>query len=415
MDMSMADGKSLVENLSTPQGNPVSERVVEQPPTQGASAESVSSKSVGTQLSPRQFYRHDPVLVLFKDILHLHSSWIVVGVIIFTGGVFFSLATTDEPHFDLQSTLLQALVLFPILAGTYVLLPGSIARLFNTLNTNGAIGEYREDRRGSETFEDFSRKLVAWVDSVWWTVGALVFVGLHALYLFLLDPQFSKHSESPLWLKVAVLAVYLPMLYSIFLSVARLVVTLIFTNWLFHLYTIRVNPLHPDGSAGLSILEHMLTISEVKLTAMGVAALVLLNSSTILRYPNPLSHVEGILLGVTYLVLAPSLLVGWLMVPHRVMKEARNAVLQPLADEFQKAVMQNVPIVMDKPETIKAHTEWLAELKRRYALLEETFPTWPLELMKVRRLVATMTLPAIITVTLPFMRDWISFVTHLLK
>ena len=46
-----------------------------------------------------------------------------------------------------------------------------------------------------------------------------------------------------------------------FLSIARLVLALVFTNWLFYTFTIQIKPLHPDSSGGLGALGRLLWIS----------------------------------------------------------------------------------------------------------------------------------------------------------
>src|SRR5690348_8830873 len=102
-----------------------------------------------TILSARAFYQHDPLLVLLKDKLHLGTLWIVVGGFVFTGLFFFIFAPIFKisyplfynihPYSSLGDTLDLLLLTF---AGTlslliYLLLPASMASVFNTLRGNG--------------------------------------------------------------------------------------------------------------------------------------------------------------------------------------------------------------------------------------------------------------------------------------
>jgi hypothetical protein len=130
----------------------------------------------GATLSAQEFYQHDPLFVLLKDTLRLKDVWIIAGVIVLPGGVFLSgwLLWISKVHFwTLGDTLgvVMAFVLFPLLFLIYLLVPVSIASLFNTLRTNGVIGEHRRHQPGSETYENFVQQLIAWMDTNWWTAG----------------------------------------------------------------------------------------------------------------------------------------------------------------------------------------------------------------------------------------------------
>jgi len=251
------------------------------------------------------------------------------------------------------------------------------------------------------------QKLVSYIDSGWWVMAALFFVVLYWLYrLLVIEPQPQLVNHSSLWMRIAILILYSFVLYTAFLTVVRLLVALIFTNWLFHLFTIRVNPLNLDRAAGFRGLGTMLEISGGLLVTMGVAGLVM-NSSFLLGYTNPFSITEAIVLLITYVILTPVLLLSWLLLPHGVLVEARNKVLEPLAAEFQQAL---VP-VSDSPEAetdsnaIETDVYRLARITRRYKLLDETFPRWPVEVGQVRRLTAVVSLPALLPFLLPFLKN----------
>ena len=221
--------------------------------------------------------------------------------------------------------------------------------------------------------------------------------------LLLIEPRIS--SPLPYWFSVSVIVMYLPLMYAVCMSVVRLLLTLVFTNWLFSLFMIQIKPLHPDGSGGLGALGRILWVSIIIMLwdalVLGVALL-----SNNLHWFSPL---EMILLGAIYIALTPSLLIGWLVFPHRVMVRARDEALQPLVDEFQQALTQSLLSVEHDIRSAIAGTRQLAALKQRYDLVRDTFPTWPLEISALGRVGVTVVLPLM----LPLITSLISFALHI--
>jgi len=367
----------------------------------------------GTTLSAKQLYQHDPLLVLLKDTWQLNDFWVIVGVIVPPGGVFllwwFWGEYVVKGHFWLLGetfgALLQTLVLFPLLFLIYLLLPASIADLFNSLKAKGVIGERRKDRSGSTSYEDFVQQVVAWTDWSWWTAAALTGVVLYLFYrLVLIEPHIA--TLVPFWLRAVAVIVFSPLLYITFLSIARLLLALIFTNWLFFTFTIHIKPLHPDGSGGLGGLGRLLWLSVL---IMFWDALFL--STAIFSIAKSLfSPLEMVLLAAIYLALTPSLLLGWLLFPHQVMVSARDEALQPLADEFEQALIQSLSSTERDTRALVAGTRRLAVLKQRYDLVRDTFPTWPVEISTISRLVVTVIFPLI----LALLTSLITLVSHAL-
>src|SRR5260370_35916243 len=113
---------------------------------------------------------------------------------------------------DTVGALLQTLVGWPLLFLIYLLLPASIAGLFNTLSANGVIGERRKDRPGSSSYESFLQQVVAWTDRSWGTAAALTLVGLYLVFrLVLVDPRLA--SPGPFLLKGVATIVFSPVFY----------------------------------------------------------------------------------------------------------------------------------------------------------------------------------------------------------
>ncbi len=147
--------------------------------------------------------------------------------------------------------------------------------------------------------------------------------------------------------------------------------------------------LHPDGSGGLGSLGHILWIS---VGMMFVISLLFLAITQRL-----ISPVLIIVITVTYLVFILALVIGWLVLPHRVMLQARKELLQPITDEFEQAVKETLSSITGDTATIEAGTDRLNALQDRYKLLRNNFPVWPLQVRQMRRLVIALILPILLS------------------
>ena len=110
---------------------------------------------------------------------------------------------------------------------------------------------------------------------------------------------------------------------------------------------------------------------------------------------NVFSRPEVWMLIAIYLISLPSLFLGWLWMPHRAMLAARDEALAPLALEFLRSLPAALPSAHEGAATIKANTDRLAEIKRQYELLLDTFPVWPIRTTTLNRLALTSLLPLI--------------------
>jgi hypothetical protein len=362
-------------------------------------------------ISAHQFYQHDPLLVFLKDRLRLHYILVSVGAMLLPGSVFltWSLAWTNQTQWwildDTLSALLQTFILFPLLFLIYLLIPSSIAGLFNTLRTNRVIGEYQGYQPDIENYENFVQRVVAWIDKSWWTVAILIIVMSYALYrLIVLEPW--SPSPVPYWMRVSAIIIYLPLMYATGMSVMRLLLAMVFINWQLYLFALRVKPLHPDGAGGLGALGRLLWLS----VGIMLWEALLLVAAILSRNLHWLSLPEMFLLGAIYIVLTPTILIGWLIFPHRAMVNARDETLQPLADAYQQALTETISSAERNKQNVIAETRQLAALKQRYDLARDTFPTWPLEISTLSRIGATVILPLV----LPLITALISFALHAL-
>lgn len=347
-------------------------------------------------LSSRSLYQHDPLLVLLKDKLQLGTPWIVVGGF-FLGGLFsFFLAPFTyglHPFVSLGDTF--DLLLFT-LANTSsllinLLLPAAIASIFNTLQANGAIGPPRQERLGAMSYARFLKHTTAWIDSRWWSIAIVIFTILYYLYtLFINNPQ--SLTLPPSFLLAWYILVFLPEIYLFFFGSLRMILLLIFVNRLFYLFNIRVRPLHADGSGGLAALSLMWWMSAAVLFVGAILIFAVLGHLSARLSPL---EITGVTIG--YLIVVIILAIGWLALPHHVMIQARNEHLKPITEEYEQVLMETRPTGDEQTVQIVAGTERLSALKQRYELVRDSFPTWPLQFVEMRRLTVALLLPAIVS------------------
>jgi hypothetical protein len=357
-------------------------------------------------LTASKLYQHDFLLVLLKDKCRLNVFGVCAGSAMLPGILFFCwwfvwIRTTTIWNIEhTLSVLLQIFILFPAIFLIYQFVPYSIAELFNTLQSNGVIGQ---PRKHSQTYENFVQQMVSLTNNSGWTIAILLLVLIYAIYRLLLQEPLSA-SPVPYWMRVCAIICYLPMMYATGISVVRLLLTLIFTNWLFSKFTLHIKPLHPDGAGGLSVMAPLLWTS----VGLMLWEAVLLLASFLSRSLFWLSFSEMILLAAIYVTLTPALLIGWLIFPHRVMVRTRDELLQPLTDEYQQALLQSLSSNEYDTRTLVSGTRHLSALKQRYDLLRDTFPTWPLEIHTLNRIGVTIVLPLI----LPIITSLITLVLH---
>jgi hypothetical protein len=189
--------------------------------------------------------------------------------------------------------------------------------------------------------------------------------------------------SAPLWLRFIMIFVFSVTGYTGMLGIVWLLTMVVATNRLFHVFTIRVKPLHPDGSGGLGVFNRFLWIS-ITLVIIGVC--FVLGSRSL----NIFFILAAI---VSYLITVPLLLIAWLALPHHVMVQARNELLRPLTDEYERALSETMLGAMGDTAAINEGTERLVALQKRYEQVRNSFPTWPVEIIQLRGLMTLLILP----------------------
>ncbi|HCI78335.1 MAG TPA: hypothetical protein DHW02_01440 [Ktedonobacter sp.] len=354
------------------------------------------------RVSREKLYQHDPLMRLFrsgKNPLNEYAIVLAMGVltvaVLFGGGYLFSLYFHNG-RLDIQYVLrsaIQSAVVFPWLIFLYLRMPGDIASLFNEIHDNGVIGEPLKKPKGPTDYAMFVTWLTNAVDKWWWMMAALAFIVLYTIYR-LVVVYLSPANATPLGFEIINTLNNDIIMYCIVMTLARLLTALVYSNVLFRNFMFHLNILHPDGAGGLGSIEDILWTSAGLLVAMGIAGLVM-NTSFLSGNFTPYSLGEAIIVGVLYLSLVPTLLFGWLFLPHKVMSDAHDETLQPLSNQFQYTVDDDVPTQADDSTEIKHGTDRLDELKRRYDLIDKNFPVWPVQ--RFVRLLSTMSIPAAIT------------------
>jgi hypothetical protein len=205
------------------------------------------------------------------------------------------------------------------------------------------------------------------------------------------------------WIHWVILSLFALIAYMASLCLVRLVLVAISLNRVFSSFTIKVSPLHPDGSGGLGALRQLLWLS----TAMLIAGLCLIA----MHSSQGIDHVYLIILLFGELILFPAMLMVWLALPHREMVRARDVQLQPIVDEYGKTLQEAGASITEPTAAIAERTERLVTLQKHYNQVQGSFPTWPVEMSFTGKLGITLLLP-LLTASIPAL---INLLTTLVK
>jgi hypothetical protein len=345
-------------------------------------------------IEPSQVY--DPLLVLLKIKLRLDDWWIIIGWGTLIFGLLLTIAAilpierwNGRDFFSPLEFLLFAAA-YLVMIGTYLSLPSTIADLSNRLWENGVIGDGQADMPGSLSYQAFVEKQVPWIHSRWWAAIALLAAALNPLFIVFAHPEMMR--SIPVWLDAIAVFIVVAGNYGIVLVFIWLLMIAIITHRLFRTFTVRVKPLHPDGSGGLGPFNRLLWITTPLVVIAGCAAPVFWGSAS--------SQSDRILiLGdvVFYLLAAALPLRAWLALPRQAMVQARNKLLQPLIHEYEQTLSEMLSGARGDVAAIKEGTERLAALRTSYEEVRDSIPTWPIEIVQLRGLVTLLILPVLLT------------------
>ena len=362
-----------------------------QMPTQQTFSEGSVSQRI---IDPSQVY--DPLLVLLKVKLRLDDWWVIIGWGILVIGLLLTIAAIlpierwNGRDFFSPLELLLFAAAYLIMIGTYLSLPSTIADLFNRLWENGVIGDGQTDTPVSLSYQEFVEKQVPWIHSHWWTAIALLAATLNPLFIVFAHPELVR--SIPLWLDFITVFIAVAGNYGIVLVFIWLLMIAIITHRLFSTFTVRVKPLHPDGSGGLGLFNRLLWIATPLVVIAGCAAPAFWGSAS--------SQSDRILIFgdvVFYLLAAALPLRAWLALPHQAMVQARNKLLQPLTNEYEQTLGEMLSGARGDVAAIQEGTERLAALRKSYEEVRDSIPTWPIEIMQFRGLVTLLILPVLLT------------------
>ena len=340
-----------------------------------------------------------PMLVLIRQRLKLPYSPIlggiaVAGLLVLPGGP----ALAGSPRWGPSTVVafLYSFGLLPFAMWVYLALPDTIERMFISLRAT-AIDEPAGSSGGA--YAGFLEHLRWWLGRRWWAVAAAVRVFVYWAYRPLwLVPAAIQGEVVPsahLWLRVALLPVFSVPLYAVELSVARMFIAVVFTARLLRQFRVKLDPLAPDGAGGWGPVGGMFTMTMIICIVLGGIALAM-SAAIISVGLNPFEYLETQVLVGLYLALLPTALVVWLWLPHRALLQTRAAALRPIADAFNRAFEEARQVsVGENVQELRDKTDQLAELKRRYDLLDASIPTWPLRLTPLRGLSVTAFIPLV--------------------
>ena len=291
--------------------------------------------------------------------------------------------------------LLLGSLAVPLWMGVYIIFPVTTANVFNRLRKSGAIGPYCGTSSPAPTYHKVVSRHFRRIHSPWLHIPAFLILVLFLHYSWsTLLKRWEVRSLHQLWdldwSELVLLGLYTLIAYVGSLCLVRLVLVAIYLNLVFRSFTIKVSPLHPDGSGGLGALRQLLWLS----TTMMIAGLCLIAIHSSLR----LDHTYLIVLLFGDLILFPAMLTVWLALPHREMIRARDVHLQPIADEYDKNLHEAGAAFTTEPTAaIAERTERLVALQKHYDQMKDSFPTWPIEISFVGKLGATLFFPLLLS------------------
>jgi hypothetical protein len=336
-----------------------------------------------------RFYRRDPLLRLLLDRWRFNGvmAYLTVALAGVSAQIILPLIFKHSlgPGYILPS-LVQSLGIMPLGAVLYVIVPGLLAGLFARLHEHLVISPPQPGQE-KDAYALFLEEATNAADSRWFLILGLGAALAYALYRFLAnvpgDYTLEFAGVQRFWMLLALQLVYAPILFGAVTTTGRLITGMIFTRRLFQRFEVESKALNTEGAGGLGILGGLLIRSLLIATALGAAAAVIIIPG-MAAGEQLQGRPEAIALGGIYLVFTPLIFSCWLWAPHQALLRARDRAVKPLADEFQRILSQGLPAQEEGAAAMKNRTELLAEIKKQYELVNESFPVWPIPVRTVK-------------------------------
>ena len=366
------------------------------------------AKATSTDITMQQIHRNDLLSLFLKEKLRMNNLLVFILLTLITLGCFYALYALPGVSAKLVNQALFALLetfTACLFFTAYIWLPDAVCFLFNSLKQNEVL-DTSNPKQYLTSYESFCNSFLFWTNRRIWPIGTLIFILLYLLNRYLAGgPPFISHV--PAWLQIVTAILDGLIAYCALMSVIRFIISIIFVNYLFRSFPIHVNPLHPDGCGGLGVMHGVLwiTVTIILGTTLTFYETVMISAANNI----PSSSLDAAALVIAYLILAPSLLMGWLALPHHLMLKDRQATLLPLANEFQQIATKSASVTEEEIPKILADTDHLSAIKQRYELLNKTFPTWPVEIKQMRNIIAALGISALLQL-LPYVATVVRYI-----
>lgn len=285
-------------------------------------------------------------------------------------------------------TLVIVLVAFPILMAYYLWEPESIQTLFHAFQAQIS-GQGKAKKKSELPFSDL------YAHPLWFWIAVLLGL-LQSVYIYY-DTMYHRsgwQSAHPL-----MPAVLIPMrfmsFYALVFIIARHILTIRVINRFLDMYPVDVLVLPLGRPSGLYVLAPFALSTGV---IIGVVGLIL--GMTVLNIFNGVERftVEFLIELALYAIAAPVLFLLPLWKAHRLMREAKNGLLDELEMKTQEQYAASLANLRNG--TLRASdADRLEALEELYELTRK-IPTWPLNFQTVSRFGVAVTLPVIIPLLL---------------
>jgi len=278
----------------------------------------------------------------------------------------------------------------------------NVPTVYSELLRNEVIGEPLDTDQWNSLAEFLQLRLVRGCSFPWQKILATI-VTLGGYVFFTIGAYKDRAAGLPYWFIVyewIYYIFYLPPLvistYAIIVAALREIVITFAFNTTFREFRTNVHPLHSDGAGGLGPLGRFaITVGSLVLyVGLWVNTMVF---SPVLFGQAPGFNMISVGNYAVYIALGPLLVLTPIIEARRVMMAAKKRELQTVADAFNRlfAESQQELGTMQNEATLQSQSEGLVELKRRYTLIEETFPTLPFTIPQVRGLSLTAVIPLV--------------------